>query len=75
MQGFYVLPPILIGRFFTTVDIDDGSLIVPTIGSFVYFVVDLAIDLLLHSIYKLCYNCVRIEHKGVYNDCNDNSKS
>ena len=39
MQGFYVLPPILIGRFFTTVDIDDGSLIVPTIGSFVYFVV------------------------------------
>ena len=45
MQGFYVLPPILIGRFFTTVDIDatvdidDGSLIVPTFGSFVYFVV------------------------------------
>ena len=32
-------------------------------------------DLLFHNGYKLWYNCVRIEHKGVYNDCNDNSKS
>ena len=36
---------------------------------------DYATDLLYHNVYKLCYNCVRIEHKGVYNDCNDNSKS